>query len=115
MAVVSNFKNANVPNVADGSWTVVYTTPVGMTSYFLQINIASLGAGGQASVRVWDQSASTFTYLVKEAPIPAGSALPCLVESNKLVLESGDRLEVISESPSILFDILTSLVEDVNA
>jgi hypothetical protein len=117
MAINSNFKNANVPNIPyhATNFVTIYTAPAGVVSYFLHINVASLGAGGQVSIRVWDDSVGSYTYLVKGGAVPAGSALLGLVESNKLVLEGQDRLEVKSDSPGINFDVQTSFVEDVNA
>jgi len=113
MAINSNFKNANLKDVGT-SWQTLYTAPSGKTSYFIHISVASVNGGGQVSVRVYDSSASVSTYTVKGAPVPDGSALPCLIEGNKLVLEPGDYVEVKSESAGILFDVQSSLIEDVN-
>lgn len=115
MAVNSNFKNANVSGV-NTTWTVVYQAPTGKTSYFIHLNIASTNGGGQASVRVLDSSSgpSSYTYTIKSAPVPDGSSLIVLSEGNKIVLESGDKIEVKSETAGVIFDVQSSLLEDVN-
>lgn len=117
MAINSNFKNANVAGVNNSAWSTVYTAPSGKTSYFIHLNVASTNGGGQVSVRVLDSSVgpSAYTYTVKSAPVPDGSSLIVLSEGNKIVLESGDKIEVKSETAGVVFDVQSSLLEDVNA
>lgn len=107
------FDKAHVANVNDATWVVVYTTPLLTTSYFTHFNVCSKGVGGNVSVRIFDSVTSTYTYTVMLAPVPLGSALK-LIEESKIVLGSGDRIEVKSESPGVLFDVQSSYVEGVN-
>jgi hypothetical protein len=52
-------------------------------------------------------------YLVKNAPIPAGSALQVLDGGAKFVVQSGDALKVISDTASSL-DVWVSTVDDIS-
>lgn len=114
MAINSNFEKAHAKDVDDATWTVLYTTPVGVTSCFIHLAVASTNGGGNVSVRVWSDVDNFYTYTVYSAAVPAGSSLPCIIESNKLVLKENDRIEVKSESAGILFDVQSSFLEDVN-
>lgn len=115
MPPISQFKNANKTSVANGSWTVVYTAPAAKASYIIELDIACVGASGvQASVRIYDSSAATNTFLVKAAPIPVGSSLQ-VVDTQKIVLEALDRIEVTCDTAGEVVDVLCSLIEDVNS
>jgi hypothetical protein len=115
MAPISQFKNANKTGVANGSWTQVYTAPSSKASYIIELDIACVGASGvQASVRVYDSSATLNTYLVKAAPVPVGSSLQ-VVDTQKIVLESLDRIEVTCDTVGETVDVICSLIEDVNS
>lgn len=52
-------------------------------------------------------------HLIKDAPIPAGSALQVLDGGAKFVLESGDALKVISDTASSL-DVWVSAVDAIS-
>ncbi len=53
-------------------------------------------------------------HLVKDAPIPAGSALQILDGGSKIVVQSGDALKVISDTASSL-DVWVSAVDDISS
>jgi hypothetical protein len=53
-------------------------------------------------------------YLVKSAPIPAGSALQVLDGGSKIVVQNGDALKVISDTASSL-DVWVSAVDDISS
>ncbi|MFN4975838.1 MAG: hypothetical protein ACK5GV_11385 [Bacteroidota bacterium] len=115
MAALGIFKNAIKKEVGT-SWTPIYTAPVGKTSYIIECDIASNGnTGVQVSVRIVDVSALPApieAHIVKNAPIPVGSAIQ-IIDGQKIVLESGDILQVKCESTGQTVDVVTSLVEDV--
>jgi len=52
-------------------------------------------------------------YLIKEAPIPAGSGLQVLDGGAKIVVQSGDRLWVKSDTASSL-DVWVSAVDAIS-
>ena len=62
---------------------------------------------------VYINDGSNDIYLVKDAPIPAGSALQVLDGGAKFVVQSGDALKVISDTASSL-DVWVSTVDAIS-
>jgi hypothetical protein len=111
--IPSRFKNAMKPAVGE-SWVTLYSAPADMASLILQINGAIAGTASLiGSARVLDSSTGTYSYLIKNAPIPQGDAIR-LIDQAKIVLEANDVLEVKCESPDETIDYIGSLIEDVN-
>lgn len=52
-------------------------------------------------------------YIVKEAPIPAGSSLELIDGASKIIMQSGDQLFVQSDTASSL-DVWISAVDDIS-
>jgi hypothetical protein len=76
------------------------------------ISVANVTASAViASVYIND--GSNDIYLVKDAPIPAGSALQVLDGGAKFVVQSGDALKVISDTASSL-DVWVSTVDAIS-
>ena len=109
----SLFKNAIKPSVGN-SFQTLYSAPAGQASLLLQLNGSVVGAAALVgSARIFDASDSTYSYLMKKAPIPTGDAIR-LIDQAKVVLEAGDRIEIMCESPSETIDFIGSLIEDIN-
>ena len=62
---------------------------------------------------VYINDGSNDIYLVKDAPIPAGSSLQVLDGGAKFVVESGDALKVVSDTASSL-DVWVSAVDAIS-
>ncbi len=62
---------------------------------------------------VYINDGSNDIYLVKDAPIPAGSALQVLDGGAKFVVQNNDALKVISDTPSSL-DVWVSAVDAIS-
>ena len=62
---------------------------------------------------VYINDGSNDIYLVKDAPIPSGSALQVLDGGAKFVVQSGDALKVVSDIASSL-DIWVSAVDAIS-
>ncbi len=96
------------------SMTTVHTgsnTPVGARTMVLQLDLSNVsGAAIFVSVRI--NNGASGPYLIKDAPIPAGSTLE-VGQNQKLMLEANDTIDVISNSPASL-DVIGSVMEDVN-
>ena len=105
----NTFKNAQGTNIT--SVTSIYTAPSLKTSILLELDIANTTTSVvQTSVQVTDTSASSTSYLVKDAPIPTGSALQ-VISGQKVILEAGDIVKVTSNGA---VDCVASILEDVN-
>jgi hypothetical protein len=76
------------------------------------INLAN-NVATQINVSVYIQNGGANYYLIKDAPIPAGSALQVLDGGAKFVVQSGDRLWVVSDTASSI-DVVVSAVDDIS-
>ena len=63
---------------------------------------------------VYINDGSNDIYLIKDAPIPTGSALQVLDGGAKFVIQSGDALKVVSDTASSL-DVWVSTVDDISS
>jgi hypothetical protein len=100
-------------DTATNGFTTIYTVPSLKTSYIIECDVASTGnTGVQISVRVRDNSASSTAYVVRNAPVPVGSAIQ-IIDGQKLVLEAGDTLQIKCETTGETVDAIVSLIEDV--
>jgi len=62
---------------------------------------------------VYINDGSNDIYLVKNAPVPSGSALQVLDGGAKFVVQSGDALKVVSDTASSL-DVWVSAVDAIS-
>jgi hypothetical protein len=114
MPVSSLFKNAIKASVGN-VFVTIYTAPVGMDSYAIELDVANNGnTGVQITTRIFDASESVVANIVKLAPVPVGSALQ-VIDGQKIVLEAGDYIELKCDTPGETVDVILSLIEDVNS
>lgn len=92
-------------DIPDGADFDSYDTIVG-------INLANI-VTQQISVSVYIANSGNNYYLIKDAPIPAGSALQVLAGGAKFVVQSGDRLYIVSDTASSV-DAVVSAVDDIS-
>ena len=76
------------------------------------INIANTTTS-QITVEVYVTVSSADYYIIKNAPIPAGSALQVLDGGAKVVLQNGDELKVKSNTASSA-DVWVSVVDAIS-
>ena len=108
--MANDFKG--VQSVSVTTVTTVYTAPVSKDSIILELDIANTTASAvTASAEVLDSSASTDAFIVKDAPIPAGSSLQ-VISGQKVILETGDSIRVTASGAC---DVVCSILEDVNS
>lgn len=100
------FKNYLASSVGTSA-SSVYTVGAGVTATTIGMNIANITAS-QILVDAYITSGGTDYYIVKGAPIPAGSALSVL--DGKIVLEAADVVKVISDTASSA-DVILSVLE----
>ena len=108
--MANDFKGVQSVNVT--AVTTVYTAPANKDSIILELDIANTTASAvTASAEVLDSSASTDAFIVKDAPIPAGSSLQ-VISGQKVILETGDSIRVTASGAC---DVVCSILEDVNS
>ena len=113
--MANNFKNAFATAVSTNSAspTDVYTANNGsaVNSILIELDVANTGTSAvQATVLVYDSSASTAYHIVKNAPVPAGSTMK-VVSGQKIVLNGDDKVQVYASAATV--DVVASILEDV--
>ena len=76
------------------------------------ISVANV-TSSQVTVEVYINDCSNDIHLVKDAPIPSGSALQVLDGGAKVVMQSGDALKVKSNTASSV-DVWVSAVDAIS-
>jgi len=76
------------------------------------ISVANVTASA-VTASVYINDGTNDIYLIKDAPIPAGSALQVLDGGAKFVVQNNDALKVISDTPSSL-DVWVSTVDGIS-
>src|SRR6056300_904853 len=103
--MANNFKNAFATSVSTNSAspTDVYTANNGsaVNSILIELDIANTGTSAvSVTVLVYDSSASTTYHIVKNAPVPVGSALK-VVSGQKIVLNGDDKIQIYASSADV--------------
>jgi len=81
----------------------IYTVPAGSTAVVIGMNLANKAVESQlASVQL------DSTYVIKDAPIPSGSALSVL--DGKIIMQSGETITVTGDNDSQV-DVILSVLE----
>ena len=100
--MANTFKNYTSASVGTSPVTT-YTVPASTTSVMIGCNLSNTSS---AQITVDVQAAGI--YIVKGAPIPAGSALSVL--DGKIILETTDTIVVTSDTASSA-DVIASVLE----
>jgi hypothetical protein len=107
--MAQNFRRYTSNDVGASAATIFtadsYDTVVG-------ISLANVTASA-VNVSVYINDGANDIYLVKDAPIPAGSQLQVLDGGAKYVVQSGDALKVISDTASSI-DVWVSTVDAIS-
>ena len=109
--MANTFKNAAA--AATGTSEVsVYTVPSSTTTTVIGLTCANVTSTSpiKVSIRVYDASATAHFYVVKNAEIFEGGALVAVGGDQKLVLETGDIIKIISDTASSI-DTKVSVME----
>jgi hypothetical protein len=101
--MANTFKNYT-GSCTNTSATTIYTVPASTTGVIIGCNIANTGV---ASILVDVQVAGK--YVVKDAPVPVGSALSVL--DGKLIAETTDTVVVTSDASGGDCDVIVSVLE----
>jgi len=84
-------------------------------SYDTVVGISVANTTGSAvNASVYINDGSNDIYLVKNAPVPAGSSLQVLDGGAKFVVQSGDALKIVSDTASSL-DVWVSTVDAISS
>ena len=108
--MAQNFRRYTFNNIGTSAETLFtansYDTVVG-------ISVANVTASA-VTASVYINDGTNDIYLIKDAPIPAGSALQVLDGGAKFVVQNNDALKVVSDTASSL-DVWVSTVDDISS
>jgi hypothetical protein len=108
--MAQNFRRYTSNDVGTSAATLFtansYDTVVG-------ISVANVTTSA-VNASVYINDGSNDIYLVKNAPIPVGSALQVLDGGAKFVVQNNDALKVVSDTASSL-DVWVSTVDDISS
>ena len=108
--MANTFKNSASQGVGT-ALTTIYTVPASTTSTLIGLSLANIiGSNITIDVTLTDTSAAVTSHLVKSAPVPVGSSLVVVGGDQKIVMETGDILKVVS-SAVVSCDVILSLLE----
>ena len=102
--MANTFKNYHTASIGTSASTV-YTVPGSTTAVIIGLNLANR-TGSQILVDVHLSS----TFVVKDAPIPGGSALSVL--DGKMIAEAAETIVVTSNTASSVDAIVSVLEQD---
>lgn len=107
--MAQNFRRYINRNIGTSATTIFtadsYDTIVG-------VNISNT-TGSAVNASVYITNTSLDYYLIKNAPIPAGSALQVIDGGAKIIVQSGDALKIVSDTATSL-DTVVSTVDDIS-
>ena len=109
--MANTFKNSAIAATGTSEATA-YTTPSSTTTTVIGLTCANVTTTSpiKVSIRVYDSSATAYYYIVKDAEVYTGGALVAVGGDQKLVLETGDLIRVVSDTASSV-DTIVSVME----
>lgn len=108
--MANTFKNSVTASIGTSA-TDVYTAPGATTTTVIGAAVSNRVASVIAvDATVTDTSGSVTAYLVKAAPVAAGGALVLIGGDQKVVLETGDKITVTSDTAASA-DVVISVLE----
>ena len=109
--MANTFKNAAAAATGT-SEASVYTVPGRTTTTVIGLTCANVTSTSpiKVSIRVFDSSGSAHFFVVKNAEVFEGGSLVAVGGDQKLVLETGDIIKVVSDTASSV-DTIVSVME----
>jgi len=105
------FKNAGLAATGTGL-TDAYTAGSGVTATVIGLTCANVSSTNpiEVTIKFFDASANATYHIVKNAQVFLGGALVAVGGDQKLVLESGDKIKIISNTAASV-DTIVSVME----
>ena len=105
----NNFKVKTSVSIGTSAHTI-YVCPTGTQTTVIGLNLANILTTGITATVAFENADSDDISIIKNAPIPSGSALAPVGGTQKLVMEAGDLLKVTSSDASSI-DCALSVLE----
>lgn len=108
--MANTFKRYASRNVGTSATTVgSYTVGASTQTTLIGLTVANTTAS-VITVDIIHNDGANDTYVVKDAPVPAGGSLVAVGGDQKIVLETGDSIKAVSNTATSA-DVLMSLLE----
>lgn len=109
--MASTFKRFTSRNVGTTSSTVgSYTVPANTSTTVIGMTLANVSNSAIDITAIHVDTSNNQTHIVRNAPVPVGSSLVVVGGSQKIVLETGDSIQVTS-SANTSADVIMSVLE----
>jgi hypothetical protein len=106
--MANTFKNSALASVGTSAGTL-YTAPSSTTATIIGLTVANITMT-PITIGIYLTISGSDFYIIKNAVIPVGGALVPIGGEQKVVLEAGDAIKVISNSASSA-DVIVSVLE----
>ena len=110
--MAQNFRRYTANNVGTSATAIPTAAAFDSFDTIVGISVANVTASS-VNASVYINDGTNDIHLIKDAPIPSGSALQVLDGGAKFVVQSGDRIYVQSNTASSL-DVYVSAVDDIS-
>jgi hypothetical protein len=87
----------------------VYTVPATTVAVIIGCNLSNKTGDQVNASLIINKSVGDNVYLIRNIPIPNGSAFE-FNAGNKIILETGDKIQVVSDTASSI-DVIVSVLE----
>lgn len=104
----NTFKNQFAKNVGTSAATV-YTCPAATQTTIIGLSVANT-SNGTITTDAYITSGGADNYLIRNATVPVGSSLVIVGGDQKVVLEAGDVLRVLTSAANSA-DVVCSILE----
>jgi hypothetical protein len=106
--MASAFKNSIAAEVGT-SLVDIYTAPAATSTTVIGLSLANVTVS-PITVSAKVTKGATSVFLIKDAPIPSGASLVLFGGDQKLVLETGNKISVITNTAAST-DVVVSVLE----
>jgi hypothetical protein len=109
--MANTFKNAAI-SATGTTLTDAYTAGSGVTATVIGLTCANVSSTDpvEVTIKFFDASANNTFHIVKNAQVYLGGALVAVGGDQKLVLETGDKIKVVSNTAASI-DTIVSVME----
>lgn len=109
--MASSFKRYTSRDVGTAQVSVgSYTVPANTSTTVIGMTFSNVSNSAIDITAVHVDTSNNQTHIVKTAPVPVGSSLVAVGGSQKIVLETGDSIQV-SASANTSVDVIMSVLE----
>lgn len=104
------FKSTLTAGIGTSETAITDTVSAGTTHTLIGVSIANITTGNITADVILNKSGGSSAYMVKGAIVPVGGALVVVGGDQKLVIEEGDDVGVVSSAAASIDTVVSYLV-----